>query len=90
MPKSVARVAVLFLLICPLAPAQTAEERRVWQDFVATCQSEQQVSPDKYRQHLIQGGMTEALADERMSLLHKLYEAYPALRTLVQPHRPMA
>ncbi len=84
MPNSVARVAVLFLLICPLAPAQTAEERRVWQDFVAACQSEQQVNTDKYRQHLIKGGMTEALADERMALLRKLYEAYPAFRQQIQ------
>ncbi len=84
MPISVARVAVLVLLVCPLAPAQTAEEKKIWQDFVAVCQSEQQVNTDKYRQHLIQGGMTEALADERLALLRKLYEAYPAFRQQIQ------
>ena len=86
MLKSVARLAVLVLLIAPLAPAQTAEERKIWQDFVAACQSDpSQLSNDaNRRQRLIQGGMTEAQANERLALLHKLYEAYPAFQQQIQ------
>jgi len=85
MLKSVTRSAVLFLLLSPLAPAQTAEEQKVWQDFVATCQSDPSLlNPATRRQHLIQGGMTEAQADGRMALIHKLYEAYPEFRQQIQ------
>ena len=85
MLKSVTRSAVLFLLLSPLAPAQTAEEQKVWQDFVATCQSDPSLlKPATRRQHLIQGGMTEAQADGRMALIHKLYEAYPEFRQQIQ------
>ncbi|MGB9454930.1 MAG: methyltransferase domain-containing protein [Bryobacteraceae bacterium] len=81
MLKSVAYIGVIVFLLTPLASAQTAEERKVWEDFVATCQSDPSgVNPANYRQRLIQAGMTEAQADERMALLHKLYDAYPAFR----------
>ena len=81
MLKSAACIGVIVFLLTPLASAQTAEERKVWEDFVATCQSDPSgVNPANYRQRLIQAGMTEALADERMALLHKLYDAYPAFR----------
>lgn len=77
----IARLAALTLFLSPLAPAQTAEERKVWQDFVATCQFDpSQLNSANFRQHLIQGGMTEAQADERLALVHKLYDAYPAFR----------
>jgi len=85
MLKSVFCLAALSCLLSPLAPAQTAGERKVWQDFVATGQSDpSQLNPAKYRQRLLQGGMTEAQADERLALLHKLYDAYPAFREQVQ------
>jgi 2-polyprenyl-3-methyl-5-hydroxy-6-metoxy-1,4-benzoquinol methylase len=85
MLKSVGRLAAFALLISRLAPAQTAEERKIWQDFVATAQSDQsQLNPTNHRQHLIQGGMTEAQADERVALLLKLYEAYPAFHQQIQ------
>jgi SAM-dependent methyltransferase len=85
MLKLIARLAALALLISALAPAQTAEERKVWQDFVATCQSDpSQLNPANHRQHLVQGGMTEAQADERLALIHKLYEAYPVFRQQIQ------
>jgi len=85
MVKSVIRIAVLVLLFSPLASAQTAEEQKIWQDFVATCQSDpSQLNPAARRQHMIQGGMTEAQADERLALLHKLYDTYPAFREQIQ------
>jgi SAM-dependent methyltransferase len=85
MLKSVGRLAAFALLISRLAPAQTAEERKIWQDFVATAQSDRsQLNPTNHRQHLIQGGMTEAQADERVALLLKLYEAYPAFHQQIQ------
>jgi 2-polyprenyl-3-methyl-5-hydroxy-6-metoxy-1,4-benzoquinol methylase len=86
MLKSVARLAVLVLLLTPLAPAQTAEERKIWQDFVAACQSDpsQLINDANRRQRLIQGGMTEAQADERLALLHKLYDTYPAFQQQIQ------
>ncbi|MFY9725506.1 MAG: methyltransferase domain-containing protein [Bryobacteraceae bacterium] len=81
MLKSVASIAVIVFLLTPLAPAQTAEERKVWEDFVAASRSDPSgVNPANYRQHLILAGMTEAQADERMALLHKLYDAYPAFQ----------
>jgi 2-polyprenyl-3-methyl-5-hydroxy-6-metoxy-1,4-benzoquinol methylase len=85
MLKPVVRLFALALLLSPFAPAQTAEERKVWQEFVTTCQSDpSQLNPANHRQHLIQGGMTEAQADERLALIHKLYEGYPALRQQIQ------
>jgi len=86
MLKSVARLAVLVPLLTPLAPAQTAEERKIWQDFVAACQSDpsQLINDANRRQRLIQGGMTEAQADERLALLHKLYDTYPAFQQQIQ------
>jgi 2-polyprenyl-3-methyl-5-hydroxy-6-metoxy-1,4-benzoquinol methylase len=57
----------------------------VWQDFVATCQADaSQLDPANYRRRLIQGGMTETQADDRLALLHKLYDAYPAFRQQMQ------
>ena len=85
MLKSLFCFATLTLLLCPLAPAQTAEERKLWQDFVATCQSDpSRLDPANYGTHLIQGGMTAAQADERLALIRKLHEAYPAFRQQVQ------
>jgi len=86
MLKSVSRLAVLVLLLPPLALAQTAEERKIWRDFVATCQSDpsQLINDANRRQRLIQGGMTESQADERLALLHKLYAAYPAFQQQIQ------
>jgi 2-polyprenyl-3-methyl-5-hydroxy-6-metoxy-1,4-benzoquinol methylase len=85
MLKPFVRLAALALLLSPLAPAQTAEEQKVWQDFVAACQADpSQLNPANRRQHLIQGGMTEAQADERIAQIHKLYEAYPAFRQQIQ------
>jgi 2-polyprenyl-3-methyl-5-hydroxy-6-metoxy-1,4-benzoquinol methylase len=85
MLKSVAPAAVLALLLSPLTPAQTAGEVKLWQDFVATAKSDQtQLNPENHRQHLIQGGMTEAQANERVALLRKLYDAYPAFRQQIQ------
>jgi len=82
---TVYRLAVLALLLSPFAAAQTAEERKAWQDLVATCQSDpSQFDPARYRQHLIQGGMTEAQAEQRLALLHKLYDAYPEFRQQIQ------
>jgi 2-polyprenyl-3-methyl-5-hydroxy-6-metoxy-1,4-benzoquinol methylase len=79
------RLAVLALVVCRLAPAQTTEEWRVWRDFVATCQSDpSRLDPAKYRQFLIQGGATEADADQRIGVVHQLYEAYPAFRDQLQ------
>jgi 2-polyprenyl-3-methyl-5-hydroxy-6-metoxy-1,4-benzoquinol methylase len=86
MLKSASRLAVLVLLLPPLAPAQTAEERKIWQDFVEACQSDpsQLINEANRRQRLIQGGMTEAQADERLALLHKLFDTYPAFRQQIQ------
>ena len=83
--NSFTRLAALVLLACPLAPAQTAEERKIWQDFVTTCQSDpSQLNPANYRQHLIKGGATEAQADERLALVRRLYETYPDFRQQIQ------
>ena len=73
------------MLAARLVTAQTADERKVWQDFVATCQSDpSQLDPAKYRQHLIQGGMPEAQAQKRLALVQTLYEGYPAFRQQIQ------
>jgi len=85
MLKSVFCLTTLALLLSPLAPAQTAEERKVWQDFVTAGQSDpSQLNPANYRQHLVQSGMTEAQANERLEQLHKIYDTYPDLRQQIQ------
>jgi hypothetical protein len=85
MLKSVICLGSFALLISRLAPAQTAEERKVWLDFVTTCQSDpSQLDPANYRQHLIQGGVTEAQADRHLAEVHKRYDAYPAFRQQIQ------
>jgi 2-polyprenyl-3-methyl-5-hydroxy-6-metoxy-1,4-benzoquinol methylase len=85
MLKSVICFAALTLIRFPLALAQTAEERKVWQDFVATCQSDpSQFDPANYRRHLIQDGMTETQADDRLAQVRKLYDAYPAFHRQMQ------
>jgi 2-polyprenyl-3-methyl-5-hydroxy-6-metoxy-1,4-benzoquinol methylase len=85
MLKTVICVAALTILHFSLALAQTAEERKVWQDFVAICQSDpSQLDLANFRRHLIQGGMTDTQADDRLALLRKLHDAYPALRQQIQ------
>jgi 2-polyprenyl-3-methyl-5-hydroxy-6-metoxy-1,4-benzoquinol methylase len=85
MLKAVICLAALTLVRFPLALAQTAEERKVWQDFVATCQSDpSQLDPANYRRRLIQGGMSETQADDRLALVRKLHDAYPAFRQQLQ------
>ena len=85
MLKSVFLFAALALLAFPFARAQTADERKIWQDFIATCQSDpSQLDAANHRRRLIQGGMTEAQADGVLAELHKLYETYPAFRQQLQ------
>ena len=88
MLKTVSRLTILALLLSPLALAQTAEERKVWQDFVATRQADRsQFNEAAYRQQLIQRGMTETQADARLALLHKLYDTYPGFRQQLEAIR---
>ena len=78
-------IAAVALLVCPRTPAQTDAERKVWQDFITAGQSDPaQLEAARYRQQLIHGGMTEAQADERLALLQKLYETYPAFKGEIQ------
>lgn len=85
MLKTTTRYAYIAVLVSGLAAAQTAEELKIWQGFVAVCKSDpSRLEPAKYRDLLIHDGMTEAQADERLALLQKLYASYPLLRQELQ------
>lgn len=85
MHKHPAIASVLALSLSLVAIAQTAEERKIWQNYVQACQTDpRQLNPQNLRQGLIQGGMTELQADERIALIRTLYEAYPAFRQQFQ------
>jgi 2-polyprenyl-3-methyl-5-hydroxy-6-metoxy-1,4-benzoquinol methylase len=85
MLKAIARLTYVALVVAPLALPQTAEERTVWQSFVTVCQSDPSpLEPANYRRFLLQGGMTETEADERLALIQKLYAGYPLFRQQVQ------
>ncbi|MGE5646459.1 MAG: class I SAM-dependent methyltransferase [Acidobacteriota bacterium] len=85
MLKSACCIAGLALLVFSPAPAQTDAERKIWHDFVAAGQSDpSQLDPASYRRRLIDAGMTETQADERLARLRALYDAYPAFRQEIQ------
>jgi 2-polyprenyl-3-methyl-5-hydroxy-6-metoxy-1,4-benzoquinol methylase len=85
MLKSVYCIAALALLVPSAAPAQTDAERKIWRDFVTAGQSDPtQLEPARYRQRLIDAGMTATQADERLARLRTLYDAYPAFRQELQ------
>jgi 2-polyprenyl-3-methyl-5-hydroxy-6-metoxy-1,4-benzoquinol methylase len=68
-----------------VAAAQTAEEHTIWQSFIAACQADpSQMNPQNYQQRLVQQGMTEPQAQQRLELIRKLYDTYPGLRQQLQ------
>jgi SAM-dependent methyltransferase len=76
------RLSLLILLFAFLASAQTADNDKIWHEFMdwAKAQPAGGVNGQRYRVKLIEGGLTAAQADERLAVIGKLYNSNPALK----------
>jgi 2-polyprenyl-3-methyl-5-hydroxy-6-metoxy-1,4-benzoquinol methylase len=81
MVRTLVRLATAAILLSPMAFAQTAEEQKVWRDFMEAAKADpSQLNIKAYRAKLVQAGTPEAQADERIKLIGKLYETYPKFK----------
>ena len=80
------RIPVIAMAAAMLAAAQTADNDRIWREFIdwAKTQPGAGLRVEEYRAKLVASGLTAAQADERAALIPKLYENNPQYRLEAQ------
>ncbi|MBP7571658.1 MAG: hypothetical protein KBA95_16485 [Acidobacteria bacterium] len=68
-------LAVLLVSFLAVPAAQSPDDTKIWQEFVAWLNAQPdvtQIGPDRYKAKLLADGLTPAQADERIAALGRL------------------